>query len=87
LDAIERQLVADVIASVRTLATQMVSLHLHLGALRSVLAEKGVLSEAEFRAAVVTLEATSAADEIVSRDAPTVDEAFDDLLRRLERLT
>jgi hypothetical protein len=86
LDAGERELVADVIGSVRTLAAQMLTLHLHLGALRSLLVEKGILTEAEFSAAVAALEASSTADAIMSHDAPTVDEAFENLLRRLDRL-
>jgi hypothetical protein len=84
LDANERELVADIIGSVRTVAAQLVSFHLQLGAMRSLLVRKGTISEGEFSQAVTALEATSAAEEILSRDAPTVHEAFDDLLRRLE---
>jgi type II secretory pathway predicted ATPase ExeA len=87
LDASERELIADVIGSVRTVAAQLVALHLQLGAIRSLLVKKGTISEAEYSAAVMALESTSAADAILSRDAPAVEEAFDELLRRLERLT
>jgi hypothetical protein len=87
LDASEREIVADVIGSVRTLAAQVVTLHLQLGAIRDLLARKGTISQAEFSAAMTALEATSSADEILNLDAPTVHDAFDDLLRRLERLS
>jgi hypothetical protein len=87
MDATERELVADLIASVRTLASQTMLLHLHLGALRSLLVEAGLISEAQFTAAVTALEASSTADAMTSRHAPTVDDVFDHLLRRLERLT
>jgi hypothetical protein len=57
-------------------------LHLQLGAVRTILARKGTLSEAELSATWARLEAISAADEIVSNDS--VDETFDRLLRRVE---
>jgi hypothetical protein len=87
LDANEREIVADIIGFVRTLAAQLVTLHLQLGAVRTLLARKGTISEGEFSAAVTALEATSSADEFLTLDVPTVHEAFDDLLRRLERLS
>jgi hypothetical protein len=43
MDATERELVADLIASVRTFASQTMLLHLHLGALRSLLVEAGLI--------------------------------------------
>jgi hypothetical protein len=86
LNASERELIADVIGSVRAVAAQVISLHLQLGAIRSLLVKKGTMTEAEYAAAVTALEVTSAADAILSRDAPAVDVTFDELLRRLEGL-
>jgi hypothetical protein len=86
LNVSERELVADVIGSLRTVAAQVLSLHLQLGAIRSLLVKKGTMTEAEYTTAVASLEVTSAADAILSRDAPAGDETFDELLRRLEQL-
>jgi hypothetical protein len=83
LDANEREVVCDVIESVRRLANQVLTLHLQLGAVRTILARKGTLSEAEVSATWARLEAISAAEEIVSNDS--VDEMFDQLLQRLQQ--
>ncbi len=63
----------------------MLTLHLQLGAVRALLAHKGTISEPDLAAVLKELEGSSAVDEMLNRDAPSVDEAFDDLLRRLER--
>jgi hypothetical protein len=84
LDANEREVVIDVIESVRRLANQVLTLHLQLGAVRTILARKGTMTEAELSATLVQLETISTADEILSNDS--VDETFDRLLRRIERL-
>jgi hypothetical protein len=85
LDTHEREVLADLIASVRSLAAQVLTLHLQLGAVRTILARKGTMSEAELSATLTELEAISSADEILSRDGPSVDEVFDSLLRRLDQ--
>jgi hypothetical protein len=85
LDAVEREIVADLIGAVRTLAGQVLTLHLQLGAVRTLLAYKGTISEPELSAVLKELEGSSAVDEVLNRDAPSVDEAFDGLLSRLER--
>jgi hypothetical protein len=82
LDANEREVVLDVIESVRRLANQVLTLHLQLGAVRTILARKGTMTEAELSATLAKLETISAVDEIVSNDS--VDEKFDRLLRRME---
>jgi hypothetical protein len=85
LDASDREVLVDLIGSVRTLAAQVLTLHLQLGAMRALLARKGTISESEFAAAFAELEATSAADVLLDEAAPDVNEVFDDLLRRLGR--
>jgi hypothetical protein len=82
MDANEREVVIDVIESVRRLANQVLTLHLQLGAVRTILARKGTMSEAELSATLAKLETITAVDEIVSNDS--VDEKFDRLLRRME---
>ena len=82
MDGHEREVVVDLIESVRRLANQVLTLHLQLGAVRTILARKGAMSEAEFSATLAQLETISTADEILSHDS--VDEAFDRLLRRVE---
>jgi hypothetical protein len=83
MDAREREVVADLIESVRTLASQTLTLHLQLGAVRKILARKGTMSEAELSATLAQLEAVSAADEFLSNDS--VDETFDRLLQRVQQ--
>jgi hypothetical protein len=85
LDADEREILADLIRSVRTLAGQMLRLHLQLGAVRTVLAQHGMARKRASEAAVAEMEAASSAEEVVNPEMPTVDEVFDDLLRRLGR--
>jgi len=85
LDAHEKEVLLDLIGSVRSLAAQLLTLHLQLGAVRTILARKGTMSEAELSATLTELEAISAADELLSRDRPTVDDVFDGLLRRLQQ--
>jgi hypothetical protein len=86
LNSSERELVADIIGSVRTVATQLISVHLQLGAIRSLLIRNGTITEAEYAAAVTALEATSATDELLSRGSATVEAAFEEMLLRLEGL-
>jgi hypothetical protein len=78
----EREVVVDLIESVRCLANQVLTLHLQLGAVRTILARKGTMSETELSATLAQLETISTADEILSNDS--VDETFDRLLRRVE---
>jgi hypothetical protein len=47
----ERELVSDLISSVRTLAAHVNTLHLQLGAVRTLLARKGTISDVEVQAA------------------------------------
>jgi hypothetical protein len=82
MDGHEREVVVDLIESVRRLANQVLTLHLQLGAVRTILARKGAMSEAELSATLAQLETISTADEILSNDS--VDETFDRLLRRVE---
>ena len=82
MDDREREVVVDLIESVRHLANQVLTLHLQLGAVRTILARKGAMSEAELSATLAQLETISTADEIWSNDS--VDETFDRLLRRVE---
>ena len=82
MDSREREVVVDLIESVRRLANQVLTLHLQLGAVRTILARKGTMTETEFSATLAQLETISTADEILSNDS--VDETFDRLLRRVE---
>lgn len=84
LDAREREIVSDLISAVRTLAAQVLALHLQLGAVRTLLARKGTISEAELGVALTELDAISSADELLNRSTPSVDDVFEGLLRRLE---
>jgi hypothetical protein len=76
--------VSDLISAVRTLAAQVLALHLQLGAVRTLLARKGTISEAELGVALTELDAISSADELLNRSTPSVDDVFEGLLRRLE---
>jgi hypothetical protein len=82
MDATEREVVVDLIESVRSLASQVLTLHLQLGAVRTILARKGTMSEAELSATLTRLEAVTSVDEFMSNDK--VDEMFDHLLRRIQ---
>ena len=83
MDAREREVIVDLIESVRSLASQVLTLHLQLGAVRTILARKGTLSEAEVSATLAKLEVVSSADEFLSNDS--VDEMFDGLVRRVQQ--
>lgn len=67
----------------RTLAAQVLTLHLQLGAIRALLARKGTISENEVAATFAALEASSAADSLLDEAAPDANQGFDELLRRL----
>ena len=84
LDPREREIVSDLISAVRTLAAQVLAVHLQLGAVRTLLARKGTISEAELGVALTELDAISSADELLNRSTPSVDDVFEGLLRRLE---
>ena len=84
LDPREREIVSDLISAVRTLAAQVLALHLQLGAVRTLLARKGTISEAELGVALTELDAISSAEELLNRSTPSVDDVFEGLLRRLE---
>jgi hypothetical protein len=85
LDTTAREVLVDLIGSVRTLAAQVLTLHLQVGAMRALLSRKGTLSESEVAAAFAELEASTAVDAFLNQAAPDVNEVFDDLLRRLGR--
>ena len=76
MDSVEKEVLADLIEAVRTIAQQTLSLHLQLGAVRTLLARNGTISNAELRSVLTELNA--AADV-----APDPDEVFDRLLSRL----
>lgn len=84
LDASERTVLTDLIGAVRTLANQLLVVHLQLGAVRAILARKGTVTEVEVDAALRTLDAASVTGELLS-GRPTIDETFADLLRRLQQ--
>jgi hypothetical protein len=85
LDMAEREILAQVIRAVQTLAQQLPIVHLQLGAVRSILARKGTITETEFRAALSQLDSMSLTGELLGI-VPTTEEFFADLLRRLEEL-
>lgn len=85
MDTGERDVLITLIGTVRTLAQQVVTLHLHLGALRAALVGGGVMTDAAFASAVGQLEALQAADEALRHDRPVLDQTFADLIARLER--
>jgi hypothetical protein len=85
LAASDREVLVDLIGSVRTLAAQVLTLHLQLGAMRALFARKGTISESELAGAFAELEANSAADALLDETAPDVNEGFDEMLRRLGR--
>jgi hypothetical protein len=84
MDSAERQVLVDLIAAVRTLAKQTLTLHLQLGAVRAVLARKGTMTTTELDTALAELDAMTAIDEFTATAAPSPDEVFDNLLRRLD---
>jgi hypothetical protein len=81
MDSVEKEVLADLIEAVRTIAQQTLSLHLQLGAVRTLLARNGIISNAELRSVLTELNAMTALDEIAEADvAPHPDEVFDRLL-------
>jgi hypothetical protein len=85
MDSVEKEVLADLIEAVRTIAPQTLSLHLQLGAVRTLLARNGTISNAELRSVLTELNAMTALDEIAAADvAPDPDEVFDRLLSRLQ---
>lgn len=83
MDASEREIIADVISAVRTLAAHMLTLHLQLGAVRTLLARKGTISDAEVQAAFAELNVVASTEEVL--DLTSTDAVFDELLERLNR--
>ena len=83
MNASERELIADVISSVRTLAAHVMTLHLQLGAVRTLLARKGTISDAEVQAAFAELNVVASAEEALN--LTSTDAVFDELLERLHR--
>jgi hypothetical protein len=65
MDASEREILTDLIGAVRTLAAQTPTLHLQLGAVRTIPGRNGTISEAEFTVTLTKLEAVSSADELL----------------------
>jgi hypothetical protein len=84
MSANEREILVDLIGSVQTLATQVLTLHLQLGAMRTLLIRKGTINETELTDITNKLQASSATDVLFDQTAPDVDEVFLDLVRRLE---
>ena len=80
----DREVLADLIAAVRTLANHTLTLHLQLGAVRTLLVAKGTVSNAELSAAMAELGAMATVNELSDPDLPNPDDVFDDLLRRLQ---
>jgi len=83
MNSSEREVLTDLIGSVRTLAKHTLTLHLQLGAVRTLLARKGTITNAELDAVLNELGAMTAIADIASAAAPDPDEVFDELLRRL----
>ena len=83
MDRSEREIVADLISSVRTLAAHVMTLHLQLGAVRTLLARKGMISDAEVQAAFAKLNVVASAEEVLN--LTSTDAVFDELLERLNR--
>jgi hypothetical protein len=83
LNADEREIISDVISSVRTLAGHVMTLHLQLGAVRTLLARKGTISDAEVQAAFAELNVVASTEEVLS--FTSTDAVFDELLERLNR--
>jgi hypothetical protein len=79
----EREIISDLVASVRTLAGHVMTLHLQLGAVRTLLARKGTISDAEVQAAFAELNVVASTEEVLS--FTSTDAVFDELLERLNR--
>jgi hypothetical protein len=85
MHADEREVLIELIASVRTLAKQTLTLHLQLGAVRAILARKGTITNTELNATLTELGTMTVVDDL-KWGTPSPDEVFDDLLRRLGEL-
>jgi len=83
MDDSERAITADLISAVRTLAAHVMTLHLQLGAVRTLLARKGTISDAEVQAAFAELNVVASAEEVL--DFTSTEALFDELLERLNR--
>jgi hypothetical protein len=83
IDASEREIVTDLISAIRTLAAHVMTLHLQLGAVRTLLARKGTISDAEVQDAFAELNAVASAEEMLT--LTSTDAVFDELLERLNR--
>lgn len=79
----ERETLSDLIGAVRTLAAHVLTLHLQLGAVRTLLARKGIISDAEVQAAFAELNVVASAEEVVT--LTSADAVFDELVERLNR--
>ena len=83
LSADEREIVSNLISSVRTLAAHVLTLHLQLGAVRTLLARKGMVTDAEVQAAFAELNVVASVEEVLT--LTSTDAVFDELLERLNR--
>ena len=83
IDASEREIVTDLISAIRTLAAHVMTFHLQLGAVRTLLARKGTISDAEVQDAFAELNAVASAEEVLT--LTSTDAVFDELLERLDR--
>jgi hypothetical protein len=83
LSADERAILSDLMGSVRTLAAHVLTLHLQLGAVRTLLSRKGMISDPEVQAAFAELNVVASAEEVLN--LTSTDAVFDELLERLNR--
>jgi hypothetical protein len=84
LNPTEREVVGTLIGSVRTIAVQLISLHLQLAAMRSLFAKKHMMTDDEFHAAFAELEAAGSMEERLDEFPDVMEDLFDELLRRLQ---
>ena len=73
MTADEREVLISLIRTVRTVAAHLLTLHLQLGAVRAVLAQKGIATDAEVNASLVELDALTAAEQAVDSASLGVD--------------
>jgi hypothetical protein len=64
-------------------AAHVMTLHLQLGAVRTLLAWKGTITDAAMQAAFAELNVVASAEEVL--DFTSTDAVFDELLERLNR--
>ena len=83
LSADEREIISDLIGAVGTLAAHVMTLHLQLGAVRTLLARKGTISDAEVQVEFAKLNVVASAEEVVT--LTDADAVFDELVERLNR--